>query len=443
MEVVVPFLVIAALVFLNGVFVAAEFAIIGVRPTHIKQLADEGNAVAKRLYNTLTNPAKVDRYIASAQLGITLASLGLGMYGEPAVSHLIEAPLRDWFGLGSEAIHTIGFFVALALITYLHVVVGEMVPKSLSLQNAERAAFLLATPMAVMQTVFAFPITLLNKTGVLVLKLLRVPRPASGSRLVTPDELELIVSESVVGGLIEAEEQELINSIFDFGDLDVAQIMVPRPKINGLPISISEEEMLERVVTSPNTRFPVYDGTLDNIVGVLHLKDVVEQQIEKRPFDITAMLHETPFIPETTSAETLLATFKREHVHMAVVVDEYGGTAGIVTLEDLIEEIVGEVRDEFDMDEQEPISVVQPGHIVVDGTVRLDEIAEYVDLGEDHEDVETIGGLMISRVDLPPSQGDEIHINGITLRIEQVDGLAIERVSIQFPPGETKLEEAD
>src|SRR5690606_26743573 len=237
-------------------FVAAEFAIIGVRPTRIAQLAEEGNAAAKRLYNTLKNPAQVDRYIASAQLGITLASLGLGMYGEPVVAHVIEGPLHDWFGLEGDIIHTISVIFALSVITYFHVVVGEMVPKSLSLQNAERAAFLLSTPMLIMQTVVAYPITWLNQIGVLFLKLLRIPPPASGSRLVTPDELELIVSESVVGGLIEAREQQLINSIFDFGELTVGQIMVPRPKIEALPLSISEAEMLERIVALPHTRIP-------------------------------------------------------------------------------------------------------------------------------------------------------------------------------------------
>ena len=433
MDFLLQCLIILVLILLNGMFVAAEFAIIGVRPTRIAQLAEEGNAAAKRLYNTLKNPAQVDRYIASAQLGITLASLGLGMYGEPVVAHVIEGPLHDWFGLEGDIIHTISVIFALSVITYFHVVVGEMVPKSLSLQNAERAAFLLSTPMLIMQTVFAYPITWLNQIGVLFLKLLRIPPPASGSRLVTPDELELIVSESVVGGLIEAREQQLINSIFDFGELTVGQIMVPRPKIEALPLSISEAEMLERIVALPHTRIPVYDGTLDNIVGVVHLKDVVEQQLEKQPFDLTTMMHETPFIPESTSAEALLATFKTTHVHMAVVVDEYGGTAGIVTLEDLIEEIVGEVRDEFDVHEPEPITVIEPGHILALGTVRLDEIAEYVDLGEQEEDVETIGGLMISRLNLPPSQGDELKLDEITLRVEEVDGLAIERVSIQFP----------
>lgn len=436
MDLIVSFAVIFILILLNGMFVAAEFAIIGVRPTRIEQLADEGSSVAKRLLVTLRDPAKVDRYIASAQLGITLASLGLGMYGEPVVAHLIEVPLHDWFGLQGEIVNTIGFLVALTLITYLHVVIGEMVPKSLSLQNAERTVFLLATPMQVMQIIFNYPITALNRIGVLVLRLLRIPPPASGSRLHTPGELELIISESVVGGMIEAEEQALFTSIFDFRDLEVIQVMVPRPKINALPVSVSEEELLERVITAPHTRFPVYDGTIDNIIGVVHLKDVVEQQIERQPFDIRAMMHEMPFVPETLPAETLLAIFRQTHVHMAVVVDEYGGTAGIVTLEDVIEEIVGEVRDEFDIHEQEPITVIKPGHLLVQGTVRLDEIAEYVDLGDDFEDIDTIGGLMMSRLDLPVSKGDELRINAIALRVEEVDGMAVERVSLHFPPEE-------
>lgn len=434
MDLLLPFTIIIILILLNGMFVAAEFAIIGVRPTRIKQLADEGNVVAKRLYITMKDPGKVDRYIASAQLGITLASLGLGMYGEPIIAGLIEPPLHDWFGLEGDIVHTIGFLMALGLITYLHVVVGEMVPKSISLQNAERTIFILARPMLIMQTIFAYPITALNYIGVLVLRLMRIPPPDSGSRLITPDELELIVSESVVGGLIEPQEQELINSIFDFGDLYVVQMMTPRPKMTAIPLDVSEAELLETVTTAPHTRFPVYEDSLDKIVGIVHLRDVVEQQLDEKPFDIRSMMHEVPFIPETASAEALLAIFKEQHIHMAVVIDEFGGTAGIATLEDLIEEIVGEVRDEFDSHEIEPITVVEPGHLLVQGTVRLDEIADYVDLGEEHDEVDTIGGLMMSKLNLPPSVGEELTLNGVTLRIEEVDGLATERVSIHFSP---------
>lgn len=434
MDFLVSFIIITILILLNGMFVAAEFAIIGVRPTRIKQLAHEGNRVARQVHNVLEDPAKVDRYIASAQLGITLASLGLGMYGEPAIAHLLEPFLHDWFGLEGDIVHTISFLIALTIITYFHVVVGEMVPKSLSLQHAERTVFILSSPMLLMQFVFNHFITVLNKIGVLVLKLLRIPPPSSGSRLITPGELELIISESVVGGLIEADEQELIASIFDFGELTVAQIMIPRLKIEAFPVTISEAEFLDKIVTSPHTRFPIYEGTQDKIVGIVHLKDVVEQQLTKKPFDIGAMLHDIPFVPEIASAEYLLSILKQRRIHMAVVIDEYGGTAGLVTLEDLIEEIVGEVRDEFDVDEEERITVVKKGHLRVQGTVRLDELREYVDLGnEGFENIDTVGGLMISRLSLPTSVGDKLTIKDVMLQIEEVDGLAIEWVAVHYP----------
>lgn len=436
MGLIIPFIIILVLILLNGMFVAAEFAIIGVRPTRIKQLADEGNGTAKRLHHILNDRLKTDRYIASAQLGITLASLGLGMYAEPVIAHVIESPLHHWFGLEGDIVHTISFFTALTIITYFHVVIGEMVPKSLALQNSERTVFLLASPMFIMQTLFAYPIKILNEIGMVILAILRIPPPASTSRLTTPNELELIISDSVVGGLVEHTNQAIISGIFDFGDLTVGQIMIPRPKIEALPHSITEAKLLKRVMNSPHTRLPVYQENIDHIIGIVHLKDIVEQQLEGHKFDLQAMLHEAPFIPETASAKALLSIFKQKHVHMAVVIDEYGGTAGIVTFEDLMEEIVGEVRDEFDIHEKDRIVIIKPGHIIAQGTVRLDEISDYVDLGDadKYEAIDTLGGLMISRLSLPALIGDELNLdNNITLRIEEVDGLAIERVAIHFP----------
>ncbi len=433
MSTLANFGIIFALIVLNGIFVAAEFAIIGVRATRIEQLAEEGNRIAKRLRAILNDPAKVDRYIASAQLGITLASLGLGMYGEPVIAHLIEGPLHDLLGLEGDIVHTIGFLLGLTIITYLHVVLGEMIPKSLALQNAEGAVLVLAAPMILMQTLFAYPIAALNRLGLAVLRLLRVPPPSKDSRLSTPDELERIISESVVEGLIEVEEQAIISNIFDFGDLRAAQLMTPRPKIDAVPVTISAEALLEKMVASPHTRLPVYDGNLDNIIGVVHLKDLVHQHLEKTPYQLCRLLREVPFVPESMPADNLLSLLKKEHVHMAIVIDEFGGTAGLVTLEDLIEEIVGDVRDEFDTEEQEAIQVVGPGHIIAQGTVRLDEIRDYVAIGD--YDVASIGGLLINQLtQLPPTEGDEVHLDGVTLRVEAVEGMAVARVSIHFAP---------
>lgn len=434
MTTVIDFTIIFVLILLNGMFVGAEFAIIGVRATRIEQLAAEGNIIAKRLHDTLTHPPKVDRYIASCQLGITLASLGLGMYGEPAIARLIEPPLHDWFGLEGEVIHTISFFTALIVITYLHVVVGEMVPKSIALQNAERAVIALAAPMVLMQSIFALPITGLNKLGFAVLRMLRVPVPAEGSRLHTPDELALIVSDSMVGGLIEREEQRMISKIFDFSHLHVNQIMTPRRKIDAVPIGISEADLMQHMFNSPHSRLPVYENNLDEIIGILHLKDLIHQQIEHRPYDLPSLLHKVPFVPETMMAETLLARLKKEHVHMAIVMDEYGGTAGLITLEDLIEEVVGDVRDEFDTHESAPVTVIAPGHLLALGSTRLDELAEYVHIQAPEADVESIGGLMLTMIDLPPVVGEEVELDGLRLRVEEVNGISVERVAILYTP---------
>jgi CBS domain containing-hemolysin-like protein len=443
MEAIFPYLVIMVLILLNGMFVAAEFAIIGVRPTRIEQLAEQGNATAKRLRKIVRDPAEADRYIASAQLGITIASLGLGMYGEPVIAHIIEGPLHDWFGIEGDAVHTISFLFALTVITYLHVVIGEMVPKSLALQNAERAVFALAGPMTLMQKIFAIPITLLNNIGILVLRLMGVKAPSEESMLPTARDLELIVSESVVGGLVEVNEQELIRNIFDFSELHAGQIMTPRTRMDAVPNDISHDDLVKNLSESHHSRLPVYEGDMDHIVGVIHLKDFVRREISDEPFDLQNLIHEVPFIPEQLPADELLKQLKQEHIHIAIVVDEYGGTAGLVTLEDLIEEVTGEIRDEFDTDERPPITVVEPGHIIALGNVRLDEIAEYVPITDDGHDVDSIGGLVLALLNASPSVGDEIKLDGATLRVEEIDGLTVESVSVHYDADDSAVGDKD
>ena len=432
MDGILPLILIFVLILLNGVFVAAEFAIIGIRPTRVEQLADEGSRVAMNLREVLRNPGKVDRYVATAQLGITLASLGLGMIGEPYIAHIAEIPLHDWFGLEGDIVHSISFILGLAIITYLHVVLGEMVPKSLSLQNAERTVLLLATPMALMQSIFTFAITGLNKIGLLVLRVIRVPPPSTNSRLHTPDELELIVSESFVGGMLEEQEQQLVANIFGFAERRVSQLMTPRVHIEAVPVGIDEQTFLEMLFESNNSRFPVYEESIDHVLGVVHIKDVVHQQVEGRPFDLRAMLHDVPAIPESMYAETLLTLLKRRHVHIAIVVDEYGGTAGLVTLEDLVEEIVGEVRDEFDTDEEPPVLLIEPGHLTTSGSLPIDDLEDYLELGETEHEVDSVGGLVLAELNRPPAVGDEVSINDVTFHVERVDGFSIERLSIRF-----------
>jgi CBS domain containing-hemolysin-like protein len=318
--------------------------------------------------------------------------------------------------------------------TYLHVVFGEMIPKSLALQAAERTALALAVPMRLMQTIFSPAITALNKIGLFVLRVLRVPPPESGSRLHTPNELELIVTESFQGGLLDAEEQQLIANIFDFGERRVAQVMTPRTRIRAIDINMGPDEVMELALNSPSSRFPVYQGNIDNITGVLHLKDLVRQELEGSPLDIGPLLREVPAVPESLYVEQLLTLLKRRHLHLAVVIDEYGGTAGLVTLEDLIEEVVGEVRDEFDPEEETETLVVEPGHLIVNGAVPIEDIEEMVPLGDYEHDVDTVGGLALAELSRPPMEGDEVTINDVLFRVEETEGLAIRRLSIHFTP---------
>lgn len=441
-------LVILLLVLLNGLFVAAEFAIIGVRPSRVEQLVGEGNGRASRILEVLQSNRKQDSYIATAQVGITLASLGLGMYGEPQIARFIEPVLGQIAGgaVSSTFLHTIAFIISLTFVTYLHVVIGEMVPKSQALGNTERVALWLIRPMNVAQTLLGPGVRALNAIGNwLLLRVLRIP-PAQGHlRLHSPEELELIVSESAEGGLLNEEEEEMILNIFDFSDRQVGQVMTPRRKVQAIPVDWDIDELLSFVAGSTFSRFPVYEGDLDHVIGILHLKDLIRQQLRTRgSLDIRLILRPAPSVPEYQPVEKLLAAFKRQRIHMAIVLDEFGGTAGIVTLEDLIEEVVGEVRDEFDI-EREPFSELEPGVLEVAGNFLLDDLSHHVFLGEEGTlpDVETVGGLIVTALGRPPQRGDEFTFDSsVRFVVLDVDGLAVARARVEYPVVEDEDGEA-
>jgi len=430
-----PLVVIIVLVLLNGLFVAAEFAIIGVRPTQMEEKADQ-NAAARAVMSVLDSRPALDQYIATAQLGVTLASLGLAMYGEPAISHFIEPYLEEWFGVTAAAANRIGYIVALSLLTFLHVVIGEVVPKALALLDASNIAMALAQPMRIIGKVLHYPVVLLNKIGNGLLRLFRVPLAEGHDRLLAPEELELIVAESAEGGLIEDDEEEIIRNIFDFSERTVGQVMAPRRKIQAIPINVGLNELLKTVTESNHSRFPVYDGDLDHIVGVLHMKDLVRHVVRSSgPFDLRLILRSSVEVPEDFRVDTLLAAFKNQRLHMAIVRDEFGGVAGVVTLEDLVEEVVGEVRDEFDQ-EHEPYQELSPGVLEVSGDYLLDYLAEDVYLGEEDDlpDVETVAGLIISLLGRPPRINDEVVVqDNVRFTVLAVEGLAIVRVRVEFP----------
>lgn len=448
----IALVVILILVLLNGLFVAAEFSIIGVRPTQLEQMAEEGNDRAQEVFDVVESRSEQDSYIATAQLGITLASLGLAMYGEPQIAHFIEPMLaRLWFEPSEELVMALGYYIAIGFLTYLHVVVGEMVPKSLALGNPASVALRLSQPMHIISHwILYYPVKILNRVGVGLLRLFRIPPAEGHARVLSPEELELLVAESAEGGLLNEEEQEMIQNIFEFSDRIVAQVMTPRRKVEAVPHDIAYEDLLQFVIHSGHSRFPVYKGDRDHIVGILHLKDLVRHTVKSEgPLDIDLLLRrEVPAVPEGYAVERLLAAFKHGRLHMAIVLDEFGGMAGIVTLEDLVEEVVGEVRDEFDQ-EREPYVEISPGIVEVNGDYLFDDFDEgFWGNEDDLPAVETVGGLLIAKLGRPPQIGDEVIYNDlVTLRVLAVDGRAVARVSVEypvpkkFPPMENEQEE--
>jgi CBS domain containing-hemolysin-like protein len=419
---------VVLLVLANGFFVAAEFSLVSVRKTRIYELVSQGNQSAKSVARAIEDP---DSVIAATQLGITLSSLGLGWIGEPALSHLLE-PVVSLFpaAVQSEVSHTISAAVAFAIITFLHVVVGELAPKSIALQAPESTSLKVALPTLWAERIFKPVIWLLNGAGNGLLQLAGID-PASGHELVhSVDELKMIVTASAEGGVVEGEEEEILHAVFEFGDTLVRQVMVPRTEVVALPADASLEEVMDLVGEQPFTKLPVFEDRMDQVIGIVHVKDVL-QALRHNPEDKVKardLMREAIFVPEAARVISLLNLFRSRRQHIAIVLDEYGGTAGVVTLEDLLEEIVGEVSDPFD-DEPE-IQSLADGSSLVDGLALIEEVNEHFGLELDDPDYDTIAGFMLGRLGRLAKVGDTIRIDGTSLRVEAMDGKRIARVSL-------------
>jgi CBS domain containing-hemolysin-like protein len=434
-------LVTAVLVLVNGVYVAAEFAVMGARPTRVHQLAEAGNAVARRIRRLLRDPGRQDAYFATAQLGITVASLLLGMYGEHSLVHLLE-PVLGRLALPEGAVAAVAAALAVGAMTFLHVVVGEMVPKSVALRYPETVMMRLDTGMRVSALLFLPFVRLLNGVGNLLLRLMRIPPPAAHERIMSPEELELVIEESTEGGRVTPRAGQILINILDFSDRTAHEVMTPRTRIDALPLGIDEDTLTRRLAASRHTRFPVYDGDIDHVVGVLHLKDFVRWQLAgETPYDLGRLLRPVRRVPELMPLEELLETFRREQRHLAIVLDEYGGTAGLVSLEDLVEEVVGEVTDEFD-DEPTPIQPQPDGSWLVTGEVLVEDLAEWVELPDERPDVATVGGLVQTLLGRPAEAGDTVSLGRARLTVERVDGLAVARVRVSPQAGTSGLSPA-
>jgi len=429
---VVPALVILVLVLLNGLYVAGEFAIIGVRRTQLEPLAEAGHSTARRILHILAEPRRQDRYIATAQLGITLASLGLGMYGEPSLAAFLEPYVARMLGQEETAsvVHTLGYVVGLSTLTYLHIVLGEMIPKSLALSAPVRTALSVFEPMRLSGGILALPVRWLNAIGTALLRLFRVPPAGPHAHLHSAEELEILVDESAAQGVLNPGERDMVHSIFDFGDLTVGNVMIPRPQIQAIALDTPLPEVLDLAVNSAHARFPVYEKDLDNILGVLYFRDLVRQQVRtKGQFDMRLLLRPVLVVPEHYPVIKVLTAFRHKRSHFAIVIDEFGGTVGLVTLEDLVDHVMGEVGDEFDPSAA-LIRRLPDGSVQIDGLTHIDEVNAMLGLNLQDKNYHTIAGFVLGQLGRMARAGDTVEAKGVRLKVEALDGLRIARLSL-------------
>ena len=422
-----------AIVFLlvlgNAVFVAAEYALITGRRSRLEERAARGGRGAKTALRLMDDPV---RFISTVQVGITIFAILLGAIGEPLLSELMQPPLSN----------TVAFLVSFAILAYLSVVVGELVPKAVALQKAEPLAIALAIPLSWLAR-FAYPLVwVLEKSSNAFLRLLRVkPAPAGMIAYTREDIRHSVAAAEDVGELHEAEE-EMLYKVFDFASKEVSAVMVPRPEIVGISVEMPPEEALRAVVDSPYTRYPVYRGSLDDVVGILHVRDLfgAMHDLGLASVELESIVRPAFVVPETKDLAALLADFRREKQHMAIVIDEYGDMEGIVTLEDLLEEIVGDIEDEFDLPDTS-IERIDETHIRIDGTYTIDDFNEEFDTELEQEDFHTMAGLVFGELGRAPEVGDAVRVAGLRLSVLEVEGSRIMKIEVEFGAGEAPTDE--
>ena len=412
---------------LNGFFVAAEFALVRVRESRMVQLEREGSARATGVRDALRD---LDAYLSVCQVGITMASLGLGWIGEPAVAHLIE-PLLEVVGVTSErAVTIVSVLLGFAVITYAHLVFGEQAPKYFSIQRAEGTSLWISRPLKVFMVLLRPIVWMVNASTNFVLRPWGI-RLGEEMEAHSEEELRIMISSSAASGELDPEEHDYINNVFDFGDTVAREVMVPRPDIEALRADSSLSELVDAATFGRYTRYPVYEGDLDHVLGAVHIKDLLRAAREKpEDFDLREIVRDCLVVPETKPIEQILREFQRRKLQMAIVIDEWGSVEGLVTIEDVLEEIVGEIQDEFDEGEA-AIEEIGDGAYAVDGRIPITDVNEFFHLDLPHEDFDTIGGYVLGSLGRPPEPGDTVDADGVTLHVKSVDGPRVSTLTLR------------
>jgi putative hemolysin len=422
MSFLLEMLALVGLILTNAFFVAAEYGLVTSRRTRILELEHEGNRRARQVLRITGDPP---RFIAAMQLGVTMTSLGIGALGEQVLAHRFDAVVAS----------ILAVILALLIVTYLHVVIGELVPKGIALGHPERTALAVSGPVRAFFTIFGPLVWLLQESSSLILRALGLQPPGAEHDAHSEAELRMLLSSSAEQGEIEHEEQEMLYKVFDFADKEVADVMVPRPEVVAISIALPAEEALKAVLDSPFTRYPIYRESLDDIVGVLHIRDLIEALHDRGivAVDLETLVRPAYMVPETKDLGALLTEFRRTNQHLAIVIDEYGSMEGIVTLEDLLEEIVGEIEDEFDLPD-ETIERIDADTIRIDGTFPIDDFNEQFDCDLPVEDYHTMAGFVFGELGRTAEPGDEVRHDGLLFRVDAVEGQRIDRLVVTFQP---------
>ena len=422
-------LIVFVLLLVNGFFVSAEFAIVRARRAKIEQLTKDGNVDAKLALKALED---MNFFIAAVQVGVTIASIGIGWFGSPTIEKMMDPILSNLPSSYVYLTHTITAVVAFLVVTFLHVVIGEQVPKCIALQYPEKISLYVAKPMDIFMTISKPFVWVLNVACNAILRLFRIP--VSTARVVhTIEDLDLMVNTSYDEGVLNETEKDMIHNVFKFSDLTAREVMIPRTDMVCVPIGMSIEELNKVATENQYTRYPVYDGDIDHITGLIHVKDLYSLSIKDEVCPIEKIQRKVLLVPETITMDNLVREFKKNKSQMAVVVDEFGGPSGIITLEDVLEEIFGDVQDEFDEETEFDIKEIKPNHYLANGMMRLDELANYFDLPDDKledDDVDTIAGLVVKELGRLAQLDDVVKYHEFTFTVKEVDGARITKLLV-------------
>ncbi|MGI8865517.1 MAG: hemolysin family protein [Rubrobacteraceae bacterium] len=419
------------LIVLNGFFVAAEFALVKVRDSRIQQLEEEGSRRAVVVRRVLGD---LDSYLSVCQVGITVASLALGWVGEPAVSRLI-APLLETVGITNErVVEIISVALGFAIITYAHLVFGEQAPKYFSIQRSESVSLWISRPLDLIRIPFRPVVWIVNASTNFFLRPWGIRR-GEEAEVHSEEELRIMISSSTASGILEPGERDYLNNVFDFGDTVAREIMVPRPDIEALPYDAPLDELAEKAAFGRFTRYPVYEDDPNRVLGAVHVKDLFRAAKENpEEFDIKPLIRDCLVVPENKPIEQLLRDFQERKLQMAIVIDEWGSVEGLITIEDVLEEIVGEIQDEFDEDEA-AIEELGDGLFAIDGRIPITDVNDRFHLDLPNEDFDTIGGYILGSLGRPPDVGDTVEAEGVTLNVKSVDGPRVSMLTLRQDAG--------